>query len=127
MAPGNRSRQSRFRWSAATSSLVRPYRLTFRFIGIPALAVAGVLLYSGVRDYFVLPECDSARARNTLAEVLKQLQFAPQRLAPLTTVSSTKDEVVCSASLPLADGATLDIDYRFFWQGNKANMKYSVA
>ena len=115
------------RWAAAASSTVRPYRLTFRLLGIPALAVAGVLLYSGLRDYFVLPACDSGRAKSTLTDVFKQLKFVPQRFEPIKTLSTSKDEVVCNAALPLADGATLNVDYRFFWQGNKANMKYSIS
>ena len=115
------------RWTAAVSSTVPTYRLSFRLIGIPALAVAGVLLYQGLRDYFVLPECDSARARHTLTDVFGQLNVAPQRFEPIKTISTNKDEVVCKASLPLADGATLDVDYRFFWQGNKASMKYSIS
>jgi hypothetical protein len=114
------------RWTAAAST-TPSYRLTFRLIGIPVLAVAGVLLYSGLRDYFVLPACDSARAKNTLADVFKELNVAPQRFEPIKTISTSKDEVVCNAALPLADGATLNVDYRFFWQGNKANMKYSIS
>ncbi len=112
------------RWAAST---VPSYRLTFRLIGIPVLAVAGVLLYSGLRDYFVLPGCDSARAKNTLADVFRELNVAPQRFEPIKTISTSKDEVVCNAALPLGDGATLNVDYRFFWQGNKANMKYSIS
>jgi hypothetical protein len=115
------------RWSAAAASTVPSYRLTFRLIGIPVLAVAGVLLYSGLRDYFVLPGCDSTRAKNTLADVFRELNVAPQRFEPIKTISASKDEVICNAALPLADGATLNVDYRFFWQGNKANMKYSIS
>lgn len=121
-SPGGASR-----WAAAATSTIPSYRLTFRLIGIPILAVAGVLLYSGLRDYFVLPACDSTRAKNTLADVFKQLNVAPQRFEPIKTISTGKDEVVCNAALPLADGATLNVDYRFFWQGNKANMKYSIS
>ncbi len=131
MAPPDLRQKSSLRGSSrragAASSTVPSYRLAFRLIGIPVLAVAGVLLYNGLRDYFILPECDSTRARNTLADVFQQLKFAPQRFDPIKTISSSKDEVVCNASLPLADGTTLNVDYRFFWQGNKANMKYSIA
>jgi hypothetical protein len=98
------------RWTAASSSPARPNRLAFRLIGIPVLAVAGVLLYSGLRDYFILPECDSARAKNTLADIFKQLKFEPQSLEPIKTISASKDQVVCNAALPLADGATLNVD-----------------
>jgi hypothetical protein len=118
--------RSASRWSAATSPF-RPYRLTFRLLGIPILAVAAVYLYSGVRDRIVLPECDSARARRTLSEVFDQLKMTPLRFEPLTTVSSTKDEVVCSAVLPLPDGANVVADYKFYWDGGTAQMKYSVV
>jgi hypothetical protein len=118
------------RWSRPASSSVRsprPYRLSLRLIGIPAVAVAGVLIYSGLRDHFVLPECDSARAKKTLTDVLKQLQLEPARYEPIKTVSSSKDEVVCNATLPLPDGAAVTVDYKFYWEGNTANMKYSIS
>ena len=115
------------RWSAPGSSPPRFRRLAFRLIGIPVLAVAGVLIYRGLHDRFVLPECDSARAKDTLADILKQLKYQPLRYEPIKTISNSKDQVVCNAMLPLADGANLNIDYSFFWQGNNADMKYSIS
>jgi hypothetical protein len=117
------------RWSGSTSSSARPrpYRFALRLIGIPAVAVAGVFIYSGLRDRFVLPECDSKRAQQTLSEILKELKLEPVRYGPIKTVSSTKEQVVCNAALPLRDGGTLVADYSFYWQAGKANMKYSVA
>lgn len=115
------------RWSAANSSPVRPNCLAFRLIGIPVLAVAGVLLYRGVHDRFVLPECNSTRAKNTLADVLKQLEVAPLRNEPIKTISASRDQVVCNVALPLSGGDNLDIDYSFFWQGSTAQMKYSIS
>jgi hypothetical protein len=115
------------RGSPSSSSPVRPYRLALRLIGIPVLAVAGVLIYRGLHDRFVLPECDSGRAKDTLADILKQLKYQPLRYEPIKTISSSKDEVVCNTVLPLADGANLNIDYSFFWQGNNAEMKYSIS
>ncbi len=115
------------RGSPSSSSPARPYRLTLRLIGIPVLVVAGVLLYRGLHDRFVLPECDSGRAKDTLADILKQLNTKPLRYEPIKTISSSKDQVVCNAVLPLADGANLNIDYSFFWQGGNAEMKYSIS
>ena len=63
-----------------------------RLIGIPAVAVAGVLIYRGLRRHFFLPECDSESAKHTLADVLKQFKLEPARYEPIKTVSSTKDE-----------------------------------
>jgi len=115
------------RGSAPSSSTVRPRRLALRLFAITVLAVAGVLIYRGLHDRFVLPECDSGRAKDTLADILKQLKYQPLRYEPIKTISSSKHEVVCNAVLPLADGANLNIDYSFFWQGNTAEMKYSIS
>lgn len=115
------------RWSPQRSSPATSNRLAFRLIGIPILAVVGVLLYHGLRDYFVLPECDSARAKNTLADIFKQLKMQPLNYDGLKTISSSKDEVVCNALLPLAEGDSVNVDYRFFWQGSTAEMRYSIS
>src|SRR5579864_7389458 len=104
----------------------KSYRFVFRLLGIPILAVAGVFIYSGIRDRLVLPECDSDRARKSLAEVLKELNYAPTKFEPITTVSTNKDQVACSAVLPLPDGSSIAADFTFYWQADKANMKYSV-
>jgi hypothetical protein len=102
-------------------------RLAIRLFALPVLAVAAVLIFNGLRDRFVLPECDSDAAKQTLAEVLRQLNYVPVRFEPVKTVSSGKAEVVCNAVLPLPDGATVVVDYSFRWQGGKANMTYSVS
>jgi hypothetical protein len=118
------------RWSrppASSSRPARPYRFALRLIGIPAAAVAGVLIYRGMRDHFVLPECGSDRAKHTLADVLKQFKLEPTRYAPITTISTSKDQVVCNALLPLPDGGNVAVDYTFYWEGGNANMRYSVA
>jgi hypothetical protein len=113
--------------SGRRSSPYKSYRFAFRLIGIPALAVAGVFLYRGISDRLALPECDSGRAKKTLSEVLKEMKLEPLRYEPIKTVSSTKDQVVCSAVLPLPDGATVAVDYKFYWQGTDADMKYSIV
>ena len=74
-----------------------------------------------------LPECDSDRAKRTLADILKQLKLEPSRYAPITTVSSGNTRVVCNAVLPLPDGGKVMIDYSFYWQGSQANIRYSVT
>jgi hypothetical protein len=115
------------RWSGPTPSPVRPYRLAIRLIGIPIVAVVGVFIYSGLRDRLVLPQCDSARAKQTLSEIFQELKLVPVRYEPIKTISSSKEEVVCNAVLPLPDGANVVADFRFYWDGNKANMKYSIT
>jgi len=109
------------------SAPYKSYRFVFRLLGIPVIAVAGVLVYNGIRERLYLPECDSERAKKSIADVLKQLNLEPTAYTPIKTVSATKNDVVCSAILPLPDGATVAVDFTFYWQGNTANMKYSVA
>jgi hypothetical protein len=102
-------------------------RLALRLVAAVAIVIVAGLAYRGLHDRFFLPECDSNRARQTLAEVLKQLKLEPLRYEPLATVSKSNRQVVCSATLPLPDGGTVAVDYSFYWQGSQANMKYSVA
>jgi hypothetical protein len=115
------------RWSAPASSRGGAKRIAFRLIGIPVLAVAGVLVFRGLQERLTLPECDSARAKATLSDVLKQLKVQPLRYGPIKTLSTSNKEVVCHAVLPLADGAIIDVDYTFFWQGSTAQMRYSLS
>lgn len=114
------------RWSRPQQAPRSPYRTIVRLIGIPVLAVAGVILYRGLRGHFVLPECDSNTAKQTLTQVLKELKLEPVRFAPIKTVSSNKDQVVCNAMMPLPDGGTVVADYTFYWQGSTAAMRYTV-
>ena len=102
-------------------------RLVVRIVGVAIVVVAAALLYGGLRDRFVLPQCDSNRAKRTLADVLKEMRLEPVRYEPLTTVSSSKTEVICRAVLPLPVGGNVAIDYRFRWQGSQAVMSYSVS
>jgi hypothetical protein len=105
----------------------KSYRFVLRLLGIPIVAVIGVFIYSGIRNRIVLPECDSDRARKSLAEVLQQFKYEPTTYAPIKTVSATKDQVTCSAVLPLPDDGYVAADFTFYWQGDTASMKYSVA
>ena len=98
-----------------------------RLLVIPLIGIVAALFYYGLRDRFVLPACDSDRAKRTLGDVLKQLKLEPTRYAPITTISSSKTRILCNASLPLPDGGTVVIDYSFYWQGSQANIRYSVT
>ena len=102
-------------------------RWAARLIAIPLIGVVAGLLYYGLHDRFFLPECDSDRAKRTLSDILRQLKLEPSRYAPITTVSSSKTQVMCKANMPLPDGGNVVIDYSFYWQGSQANIRYSVT
>jgi hypothetical protein len=103
-------------------------RTLFRLIGIPALAFAGVLIYRGVQERFTLPACDSSRAKSTLNELLGQLKAVPLQEDAIKTVSTNKQQVVCSVVVEQSGGGSaFNIEYTFFWQGNSADMRYSIS
>ena len=102
-------------------------RIAARLIAIPLISIVAGLLYYGLHDRFFLPECDSDRAKRTLSDILRELKLEPSRYAPIMTVSSSKTQVVCHATLPLPDGGNVAIDYSFYWQGSQANIRYSVT
>ena len=114
------------RWTPPPSSRNNPYRFVFRLVGIPLIAVVAVFLYRGLQPHFSLPGCDSDTAKQTLAQVLKELKLEPVHYEPIKTVSTSNTEVVCSAVMPLPGGGNVVVDYTFYWQGSKANMRYSV-
>ena len=101
--------------------------MLFRLIGIPALAFAGVLIYRGVQDRFTLPACDSSRAKSTLNELLGQLKAEPLQEGAIRTVATSKQQVVCSVVVGQSGGGAFNIEYTFFWQGNSADMRYSIS
>ncbi len=119
------------RWSAPPSPRSppssNPNRTLFRLIAIPALAFAGVLIYRGVQERFILPACDSSRAKASLNELLGQLKAEPLQEDAIKTISTTKQQVVCNVAVQKSDGSTVQLNYTFFWQGNSAEMRYAIS
>src|SRR6516164_3715939 len=72
-------------------------RSALRLITVPLIAIVVALLYYGLHDRFFLPECDSERAKRTLADILKQLRLEPSRYEPIKTVSSSKTQITKAA------------------------------
>jgi hypothetical protein len=110
------------RWSPPRTPSNNRSRLAFRLIGIPIIAALAAFLYYGLRPHFVLPECDSSTAKQTLAQILKE----PVGDAPIKTISSSKDRVVCSVVMPLSGGGNVGIDYVLYWQGSTVHIRYSI-
>ena len=82
--------------------------------------------YGGLRDYLELPRCDSDHAKEWLSQALQPFNFGPLHYESIKTVSNSKQEVVCNAVLALQNGSSIAVDYSFYWNGSKVNMKYSV-
>ena len=104
----------------------RRRRLIIRLLALPVLAGAVFLLFNGLRDYLELPKCDSDHAKEWLGQALQPFNFGPTRYETIKTISSSKQDVVCSAELALPNGSNIAVDYSFYWSGSKVNMRYSV-
>jgi hypothetical protein len=87
-----------------------------------ALAIAGNLMEIGT-----LPECDSQRARDTMSDVFSAAKYSLTKYNEIKTVSSSKDEVTCKASLAIKGGGTLIADYTFFWDGRKVMVRHTLT
>jgi hypothetical protein len=103
-------------------------RLILRLLAFPAVAVAVyvVFKYGGLRDYLELPQCDSDHAKEWLGQALQPFNFGAPHYESVKTISSSKQEVVCDATLAFPNGSNITVDYSFYWHGSKVNMKYSV-
>ena len=73
-----------------------------------------------------LPGCDSKRARDTLSDVFQANKVNTTRYNEIKTLAETKDEVRCNASLALREGGSLNVDYRFYWEGSNPKIEYSL-
>jgi hypothetical protein len=116
------------RWSRTpTPPTNNSNRTLFRLIAIPALAIAGVLIYRGLQDRFTLPDCDSSRAKAPLNELLGQLKLGPLQEGEIKTISASKQQVACNVVVQKPDGSTAAITYTFFWAGSAVDMRYSIS
>ncbi len=100
----------------------------FRLIVIVGAFGFAVLLWI-MTQFFnaaTLPGCDSKRARDTLSDVFQANKVSTTRYNEIKTLSETKDEVRCNASLALREGGNLNVDYRFYWEGANPKIEYSL-
>jgi hypothetical protein len=81
------------------------------FAVLALLAVAGTIMQIGA-----LPECDSQKSRDTMSDVFSEQKISLTKYNEIKTISSSKDEVVCQASLAIKGGGTLIADYTFYWR-----------
>lgn len=94
---------------------------------VAVLVVVAVLVgVEKITERGSLPRCDSQRARDTLSNVFKQHQVSPSRYDERRTVSSTDAEVTCVARLTMPDSSRIEVDYRFYREGNEQKVGYAI-
>ena len=83
------------------------------------MAVALIFVLIGamkVIDEFSLPTCGSERSEETIKSIYKSRNVTLTKVDDMKTVTDTRSERTCTASIESAD-ASATIDYKIFWQG----------
>jgi len=83
------------------------------------MAVALIFVLIGamkVIDEFSLPTCGSERSEETIKSIYKSRNVTLTKVDDMKTVTDTRSERTCTASIESAD-ARATIDYKIFWQG----------
>ncbi|WP_426955371.1 hypothetical protein [Muricoccus radiodurans] len=73
-----------------------------------------------------LPSCDSHRARSSLTGILRERHLDATGTQDRRTVSSSETEVVCAVRVTVRDAAPVQVDYRFFREGEAQRMGYTI-
>ena len=107
------------RWPSARSAPRTSNRLVFRLIAIPALAVAGVLIYRGVQRALHVAGMQFCRAPSRRCPMsLAQLEVEPlARRADQDRFRAASNQVVCNVVLPLLGRRHPEHRLQFFLAG----------
>jgi len=89
----------------------------YRIAALLFLIVSAARLYA----FFFpsLPDCDDSVTRSTLSDIFKRDKLEPTAYDATRTLTKSKDELTCSASLEMKDGSIMEIAYRIFWKGKE--------
>jgi putative Mn2+ efflux pump MntP len=96
-------------------------QIVYWIAGVVFLIIGVARLYS----FFFpsLPDCDDEATRSTLSEIFQKNNLEPTAYNATKTLTKSKDELTCSASLAMKDGSTMEIAYRIFWQGKEGRVE----
>jgi cell division protein FtsW (lipid II flippase) len=97
-----------------------------RFVLVCTVIVAAMALLKVVTSLSAMgkiPACDAKTTKDTLSDLNKQQKFNASHYNSLTARSSTDTEALCTASLALRDGTTVEYDYRIFKDGGAVKVQ----
>jgi hypothetical protein len=97
-----------------------------RFVLVCTVIVAAMALLKIVTSLSAMgkiPACDAKTTRDTLSDLNKQQKFNASHYNSLKARSATDTEALCTASLALRDGTTVEYDYRVFKDGGAVKVQ----
>lgn len=101
---------------AALKSLPRPYRWLITTASVLAGFAFIAVVIGQVSGYFLLPDCDSARAEKTVHSILADMKLPAGAISDMKPLAETRAEKVCQARAQLPGGETT-IAYHVLWDG----------
>ena len=101
-------------------------------VAIPATRAAGlilcaVILAAETDERFSLPECESARATDSLRDLARAARIERAAVVEPQSLRSGADEKSCKATLALDEGAAVGVRYRFYWDGWTQKIEFTDA
>ena len=69
------------------------------------------------------PACDAKTTRDTLSDLNKAQQFNASHYNSLKLRSASDAEALCTASLALRDGTSVEYDYRIYKDGSSVKVQ----
>jgi hypothetical protein len=97
------------------------------FTGIALIIIVGLIMIANYITKDDLPGCDSNDAKSSLSDIFKSKNIQATRYNEIKTVSTSKEEILCTASLTLQDASLLEIDYRFYFEDKTKKIQITAA
>jgi hypothetical protein len=96
-------------------------------VGIFMLAVFALIGVAKIVTWGDLPGCDSDGAKSGLSDIFKTAKLEFSRYIEIKTLTTTKEEITCNATLEKTAGGNAEFDYRIFFDGKDPKVQVTRA
>jgi len=86
-----------------------------RGFAVFAVVVGGIVALAKLAEPFVLPNCNSKRAHETLRNIFKEKNLPDPTLTDTKEIAHTNDEKTCEAAYAIPNEKGV-LDYRIYWK-----------
>jgi hypothetical protein len=86
-----------------------------RGLAVFSIIVGSIVILAKLAEPFVLPNCNSKRAHDTLRNIFKEKNLPDPTLTDTKEITHTTDEKTCEAAFVIPDEKGV-VDYRIYWK-----------